>query len=104
MVAGGKLALCRCWRSQTFPYCDGTHKEFNSESGECLGAAVIEWCESMPDDNETKTIVEQMDIQSMNASTELSSLEMIDSNGENDSRDSRDSPQSQPEDNNLLDN
>lgn len=105
VVIGGRLCLCRCWRSETFPYCDGTHKTFNNQTGECLGSIAIEWTDdSTPEDNETKTLVEQMDIQSMNASTELSSLEMIDSNGENESRDSRDSPQSGPDDQHFDDN
>ena len=25
--SGEKIALCRCFKSKKFPYCDGTHKE-----------------------------------------------------------------------------
>lgn len=32
-TAGGKpVAFCRCWRSKTFPYCDGSHAKWNEES------------------------------------------------------------------------
>jgi CDGSH-type Zn-finger protein len=25
--ASEKIALCRCWHSKKFPFCDGTHRE-----------------------------------------------------------------------------
>jgi CDGSH-type Zn-finger protein len=25
--SGEKIAVCRCFKSKKFPYCDGTHKE-----------------------------------------------------------------------------
>ncbi len=34
---GEKVALCRCYRSKKFPFCDGSHKE---EPGK--GPAVVE--------------------------------------------------------------
>ncbi|KAL5728236.1 hypothetical protein ACHQM5_001348 [Ranunculus cassubicifolius] len=30
-------AYCRCWRSGTFPLCDGSHVKFNKESGDNVG-------------------------------------------------------------------
>lgn len=30
---GEKMAFCRCWKSQKFPYCDGTHTAHNKETG-----------------------------------------------------------------------
>ena len=26
---GKTVAFCRCWRSKTFPYCDGSHTKWN---------------------------------------------------------------------------
>lgn len=37
----GVLALCRCWRSGTFPLCDGTHNSFNKSCGENVGPCLI---------------------------------------------------------------
>lgn len=37
----GVVALCRCWRSSTFPLCDGTHNTFNKTSGENIGPCLI---------------------------------------------------------------
>lgn len=36
-----KATFCRCWRSQKFPYCDGTHNTYNAESGDNVGPLVI---------------------------------------------------------------
>ena len=38
---GGTLALCRCWRSKTFPFCDGTHGNYNKECCDNVGPLVI---------------------------------------------------------------
>mmetsp|Transcript_13193 Transcript_13193/g.34374 ORF Transcript_13193/g.34374 Transcript_13193/m.34374 type:complete len:104 (-) Transcript_13193:391-702(-) len=34
-------AYCRCWRSKTFPMCDGTHAQFNKETGDNTGPLVF---------------------------------------------------------------
>ena len=36
-----KVALCRCWRSKKFPYCDGSHRQLNEETGDQVGPIVI---------------------------------------------------------------
>mmetsp|Transcript_67146 Transcript_67146/g.118762 ORF Transcript_67146/g.118762 Transcript_67146/m.118762 type:complete len:104 (-) Transcript_67146:92-403(-) len=38
---GGKVALCRCWRSEKFPFCDGTHGKYNEACCDNTGPLVI---------------------------------------------------------------
>eukprot|EP01036_Dinobryon_divergens_P029484 gene29484-38587_t len=37
----GKLVMCRCWKSSTFPYCDGSHVAHNKETGDNVGPLLI---------------------------------------------------------------
>jgi CDGSH-type Zn-finger protein len=37
----GKLVMCRCWRSEKFPYCDGSHTKHNAETGDNVGPLII---------------------------------------------------------------
>ena len=37
----GVVAYCRCWRSEKFPYCDGSHAKHNKETGDNTGPLVI---------------------------------------------------------------
>ena len=30
---GETVALCRCWKSKKFPFCDGTHRKLELEEG-----------------------------------------------------------------------
>jgi CDGSH-type Zn-finger protein len=36
-----KVALCRCWQSAKFPYCDGSHRVYNQEHGDKLGPIIV---------------------------------------------------------------
>ncbi|CAK9824275.1 CDGSH iron-sulfur domain-containing protein 2 homolog [Anthophora retusa] len=36
-----KAAFCRCWRSQNWPYCDGSHGRHNEEVNDNVGPLVI---------------------------------------------------------------
>jgi CDGSH-type Zn-finger protein len=37
----GAVQFCRCWKSQTFPFCDGSHGGHNEECGDNAGPAVV---------------------------------------------------------------
>lgn len=36
-----KLVMCRCWKSKTFPYCDGSHVKHNKETGDNVGPLIV---------------------------------------------------------------
>lgn len=36
---GEKVALCRCFQSGDFPFCDGTHKTLDSKVGPAIVSA-----------------------------------------------------------------
>ena len=41
-VSEGKtVAFCRCWQSGKFPYCDGTHRTVNAETGDSVGPVIV---------------------------------------------------------------
>ena len=41
LEAGKKEVLCRCWRSKTFPNCDGSHMKHNEETGDNVGPVIV---------------------------------------------------------------
>uniref|UniRef100_A0A0N5BEV6 ZnF_CDGSH domain-containing protein n=1 Tax=Strongyloides papillosus TaxID=174720 RepID=A0A0N5BEV6_STREA len=38
---GEKVSLCRCWKSEKFPYCDGSHNKHNEECNDNVGPCLI---------------------------------------------------------------
>eukprot|EP00892_Ulva_mutabilis_P012875 jgi/Ulvmu1/9960/UM059_0008.1 len=46
--AGQKVALCRCYKSKKFPYCDGSHIAHNEETGDNIAPAVV--TDGIPDE------------------------------------------------------
>lgn len=36
-----QVAYCRCWRSSTFPMCDGKHVKHNEETGDNVGPLLV---------------------------------------------------------------
>lgn len=34
-------AYCRCWRSKTFPVCDGSHNKHNELTGDNVGPLIL---------------------------------------------------------------
>ncbi len=41
VAVGQTVAICRCWQSEKFPYCDGTHRKINAETGDKVGPAIV---------------------------------------------------------------
>mmetsp|Transcript_24977 Transcript_24977/g.56639 ORF Transcript_24977/g.56639 Transcript_24977/m.56639 type:complete len:158 (-) Transcript_24977:61-534(-) len=41
LVAGDKKVYCRCWKSKTFPLCDGAHAKHNEETGDNVGPLIV---------------------------------------------------------------
>jgi len=37
-----KTCFCRCWQSKKFPYCDGSHNEYNNQTGDNLGPLILQ--------------------------------------------------------------
>ncbi|GAB0494829.1 hypothetical protein MMPV_006125 [Pyropia vietnamensis] len=35
------VALCRCWKSETFPKCSGAHNKHNKETGDQVGPVIV---------------------------------------------------------------
>jgi len=38
---GQKGVFCRCWKSNKFPYCDGSHVKHNAETGDNVGPLIV---------------------------------------------------------------
>ncbi|CAD5214226.1 unnamed protein product [Bursaphelenchus xylophilus] len=38
---GEKKAFCRCWKSEKFPYCDGSHNKHNKDTGDNVGPLIV---------------------------------------------------------------
>jgi CDGSH-type Zn-finger protein len=46
LAAGERVALCRCWQSKKFPFCDGSHNQHNEAHNDQLGPIIITTPES----------------------------------------------------------
>lgn len=94
-----RISYCRCWRSATFPYCDGAHKQHNRENNDKVNALVLVWndepeavAEMKPEEEEEEakpmdtSIIDHdndMDIKSIDSESPiLQSSNGDDSNGE----------------------
>uniref|UniRef100_A0A8C5ZXV2 Iron-binding zinc finger CDGSH type domain-containing protein n=1 Tax=Marmota marmota marmota TaxID=9994 RepID=A0A8C5ZXV2_MARMA len=43
---GDKAVFCHCWRSKKFPFCDGSHRKHNEETGDNVGPLIVKKKES----------------------------------------------------------
>jgi len=41
LEAGDKKVFCRCWKSGTFPLCDGSHVKHNEATGDNVGPLIV---------------------------------------------------------------
>ena len=41
-MKGKKAVMCRCWKSDTFPMCNGAHVKHNEATGDNVGPLIIE--------------------------------------------------------------
>lgn len=41
LQSGEKAVYCRCWKSQTFPLCDGSHVKHNEQFGDNVGPLIV---------------------------------------------------------------
>ncbi|KAL3917333.1 MAG: hypothetical protein SGPRY_006446 [Prymnesium sp.] len=41
-IEGAKGVYCRCWKSGTFPLCDGAHVKHNKEVGDNVGPLIVD--------------------------------------------------------------
>mmetsp|Transcript_2885 Transcript_2885/g.3756 ORF Transcript_2885/g.3756 Transcript_2885/m.3756 type:complete len:109 (-) Transcript_2885:225-551(-) len=39
---GSKCVYCRCWKSDTFPLCDGKHMDHNKATGDNVGPLIVD--------------------------------------------------------------
>jgi CDGSH-type Zn-finger protein len=37
-----KAVFCRCWRSNSFPMCDGAHAKHNAATGDNVGPLIVD--------------------------------------------------------------
>ena len=65
-----KISYCRCWKSSTFPLCDGVHKSHNQECGDSTGPLVLIW-----NDPETDVLNSSMDASLIDADIDIKSID-----------------------------
>ena len=41
IVLKDKVAICRCWQSKRFPFCDGSHHQFNQDNADSVGPIIV---------------------------------------------------------------
>ena len=40
-LSKGKKVYCRCWQSEKFPLCDGSHMKHNEATGDNVGPLIV---------------------------------------------------------------
>mmetsp|Transcript_2942 Transcript_2942/g.6370 ORF Transcript_2942/g.6370 Transcript_2942/m.6370 type:complete len:299 (+) Transcript_2942:103-999(+) len=62
LAEGDKKVYCRCWKSDTFPLCDGAHVAHNKETGDNVGPVILSAAKSNVDAKEVSTEVVDNDV------------------------------------------
>lgn len=81
-----RISYCRCWKSSTFPLCDGAHKQHNQGADDSVGPLVLVWDDTkevfVPEGGSVAGASDNLDIKSIDSESPILHSSNGDSNGE----------------------